>query len=289
MNGSRYALITAARDEENFIRHPIESVLSQKILPRKWVIISDGSVDRTDDIVREFAAKHPFIEFLRRDDRNHPVDFASKVRALRTAYGRLRGIDYEYVGNLDADISLGEDYYEYVISRFRSNGKLGIAGGCVHEFDGERFRSRFLFTPRSVPGAVQMFRRECYEKIGGLVPVPCGGEDWIAETAARMHGWEVESFPDRKAYHHRGGAVARGVWRERWRQGEMDYAIGSHPLFEVVKCLGRAKEKPRLLGALVRMTGFACSSWRKAKRPVSPEFVEYLRREQINRLRSKLE
>ena len=288
MERGRYTLITAARNEEKFLRHPVESVLSQKILPQKWVIVSDGSTDRTDEIVKKYAAKHSFMEYLRRDVGGQKADFASKVHALRMGCKCLRGIPYEYIGNLDADISLGDDYYEKTISRFQLNPKLGIAGGCIHEFDRGSFRSRTIYNPRSVPGAIQLFRRDCFEKIGGLVPVKCGGEDWIAETMARIHGWDVESFPDVKAWHHKGGAATRGVWRERWRQGGMDYAIGSHPLFEGMKCLVRVRQKPLLLGALVRMTGFVFSCCRKEERPVPPEFIDYLRREQLHRLRSKI-
>ncbi len=289
MSKDSYALITAARNEEKYIRYPVESVLSQRILPKKWIIVSDGSTDRTDEIVKEYASRHSFLEYLRREADTNKADFASKVFALRMGYERLQGIHYEYIGNLDADISLENDFYENVISRFQSNRKLGIGGGTILEFDGGRFRKRSISNPLSVPGAIQLFRRECFEEIGGLVPVKCGGEDWIAETMSRMHGWEVESFPDIKAYHHKGGAATRGVWRERWRQGEMDYAIGSHPVFEVLKCLRRVIQKPHLLGALVRMTGFACSYYRKEKRPVSPEFIDSLRREQLHRIRTKVE
>jgi cellulose synthase/poly-beta-1,6-N-acetylglucosamine synthase-like glycosyltransferase len=254
-------------------------------LPRKWVVVSDGSTDRTDEIVREYARGHSFMEFVRRDTAGEPAGFASKVRALLAGWERLREVDCEFVGNLDADISLGEEYYGEMIRRFRSAPKLGIAGGCIHEFDGERFRERFLFNPRSVPGAIQLFRRECLEQIGGWVPVDCGGEDWIAETWARIRGWEVKAFPDVVARNHKGGASSRGVWRERWRQGKMEHAVGSHPLFVAVKCMSRVREKPYIAGALVRAAGYAACCWHGEKRPVSAEFVEFLRKEQLRRLR----
>jgi glycosyltransferase involved in cell wall biosynthesis len=281
-----YVLITAAYNEEDFIRYPVESVVSQTLLPEKWIIISDGSTDRTDDIVKAYASRYKFMEFVRRDPVKREEGFASKVFALKTGYKRLQGVDYRLIGNLDADVSFPTDYFENILKRFNSNDKLGIAGGFIHESENGVFRERANNSIRSVAGAIQMFRRECYESMGGLQPVPLGGEDWIAETMARMHGWEVEAFPEFRVLHHKNGMKARGLWMDKFRQGRMDYSTGSHPLFEVMKCLRRLRAKPRVLGAFIQMAGFLCGYSRMEKRVVPREFIEFLRNEQVQRLRS---
>jgi glycosyltransferase involved in cell wall biosynthesis len=277
--------MTAARNEKSFIEHPIRSVLSQTILPERWVIVSDGSTDGTDEIIAEYASKYDFIQFVRRDNKGDNSGFVSKVLALREAYHRLQEMGYQYIGNLDADVSFESDYYDKIISKLSANRQLGIAGGFIFEYDQGAFKSRRANNERSVAGAIQMFRRECYEQIGGLTPIQVGGEDWIAETMARIHGWEVRAYPECRVFHHKSSSKTRGLWREKFRLGLMDYALGSHPLFEVMKCARRFRESPLLLGAICRFCGLIWGYFKQEKRPVSDDFVKYLREEQLTRLK----
>src|SRR5215472_7902298 len=126
-----YALLTAARNEEAFLEETIKSVLAQQVLPSEWVIVSDGSMDRTDEIIQRYALKHPFIRFLRRDkDLNR--GFASKVHALRAGLDSLT-FDGHFIGHLDADISLPPGYFRDLLKKFSEDPTLGIAGGWYFE------------------------------------------------------------------------------------------------------------------------------------------------------------
>lgn len=141
---------------------------------------------------------------------------------------------------------------------------------------------------RSVAGAIQFFRRECYEAIGGFIPIKMGGEDTCAEVMARMRGWEVQAFPELKVFHHKRSPAKRGNWKESFRFGLMDYSLGYHPLFEIMKCIYRIKERPYIVSALLRLYSFIWSYCRGEKRPVSNEFIRYVRKEQIDRLRAQI-
>lgn len=288
MEQTRYVLITAARNERAFLRNTIISVISQTILPQRWIIVSDGSKDGTDELVLDYSSTYDFIQLIRRDASHHYSGFSSKVFAIKEAYKIIGTIDYQYIGILDADVSFEADYYEKIISRLKTNKHLGIAGGVILEKEEEVFKVRKTNNERSVAGAIQTFKRECYEQIGGLTPIRLGGEDWIAETMARMRGWEVKAYSDCRVNHHKSGAKTRGLWQERLRLGLMDYALGTHPLFEVFKCIRRFKEKPLLVGALYRFCGFVLGCCNREKRPVSDDFVGFLRQEQLDRIRSQI-
>ena len=162
-----YVLLTAARNEEEYIENVIISVMAQSRRPRKWVIVSDGSTDETDRIVRSYESKTDFIVFARRDDRSGSVDFARKVQALRHGQSMLEDLSYGFIGNLDADITFDAGYFETLLGEFREHPKLGIAGGTLYEPVNGRFMPRYLSEPQYVPGAVQLFRRACFEQIGG--------------------------------------------------------------------------------------------------------------------------
>ncbi len=288
MNGEKYVLITAARNEEAYLPIAAGAVLSQTVLPMRWIIVNNGSTDRTDEIAQGYADRHPFIHLLRQEKKSGTADFASKVSALAAGCEQTKDMDYRFIGHLDADVSFGPDYYEKVLDCFARNPRLGLAGGFIYERHKGSFQSRPFNTSRSVAGAVQLFRRSCYEAIGHIVPFTMGGEDAYAEAMARRIGWEVRSFPELRVFHNRKGTVARGIFREGFQSGRMDYALGNHPVFETFKVIRRVRERPYILAALLRMSGFTWSCIRKTNRPVADEFVSYVRWEQINLLKTGL-
>ena len=283
-NGTRYVLLTAAYNEESFIAQTIESVLSQTVLPERWVIVSDGSTDGTDGIVQSYSSRHEFIRFLR-VERTQRRCAGSKVDALTRAGSELQAIEYEFVGNLDADVTFAPTYFETLLARFRCEPRLGITGGMICEKQGEEFRARISNSVRSVAHAAQLVRRECYQAIGGYCALKYGGEDWHAEISARMNDWRVEASPGLEVRHHRLTGGGDKPLRHCFREGKMDFSVGSHPLFEVLKCIRRLGERPVIFGAFARLAGFCSSYVTRDARLVSPEFVSFLRNEQKQRLR----
>lgn len=278
-----YALISPVRDEEEFIEGTIRSVVAQSVKPAIWVIVSDNSRDRTDEIITDYARSHEFIELIRLSHESGR-DFASKVHAFNQAYGNIWHLAFDCAGNLDGDVSLPPDYYERALNEFRSNPRLGIAGGVIYEnIKGQYCRQDS--SPLHTPGATQLFRRSCLEEIGGYLPLRGGGEDSAADIMARMRGWETRAFEHLRVDHHRrvGGGLG-GVLRARFQAGVTDHALGKHPLFVMLKSLRRIGEPPLLLSGLCRLLGFACAWARRAPRMVPHEFVRYVRREQMQRL-----
>ena len=280
-----YALITPAHNEEAYIEKTIQSVVSQTVLPDMWVVVSDGSTDGTDGIVAKYAAKHDFIKLVR-IDRDPTRDFGSAIRAINTGYEQLKGVEYDYVGNLDADVVLEPNYYQTILAKFQANPKLGLAGGLVCDCHWNKACPIFTAVD-SVGGPIQMFRRECYEQIGGHTCIGMGGYDTVAEIKTRMHGWQVRTFPEIKVLHLRRTGTATGsILSARFRQGKMERRIGYHALFEVAKCLSRVRERPYLLGSVFRLSGY-CWSFLGRERSVLPaDVTAYLRGEQLAKLKA---
>jgi glycosyltransferase involved in cell wall biosynthesis len=283
-NDFSYVLVTAVHNEEESIGSTIDSILRQTVPPDTWVIISDSSTDGTDSVIRDRESTCRFIRYIRLERSDSGRNFAHKVNALRVGRDFLKDREYKFIGILDGDISLESDYYEELFKKFVENERLGIAGGYVYEKQGTQWIPRPFNRVISVPGGIQVFRRECYEDVGGLVPLETGGEDWCAEIMARMKGWQVRSFPELKVLHLKRTATADGILRGRYRLGLMDQALGSHPLFEFVKCSLRIREKPFVIGSLVRFAGFLSGYFRRRKTRMPDDFVRYLRHEQTERL-----
>jgi biofilm PGA synthesis N-glycosyltransferase PgaC len=274
-----YVLMTAAHNEEAFIERTLLSVLSQTVRPKRWVIVSDGSTDRTDEIVESCAKQHEFITLLKLT-RPPGRSFGSKGMALRNGCVALEGLSYGFIGNVDADVFLEPSYFESLLEQFRRDPRLGIAAGFVYEEFGGEFQSRASNRVDSVPHAAQLVRRECYEAIGGYSVLKYGGEDWFAQQSAKMKGWRAEAIPDLKIFHARHTGAAGNLLKHQFRLGRLDYSFGSNVLFEFMKCALRVWEKPQVMGAMTRFSGFVWSALSREERPVSQEFVQFLRREQ---------
>jgi poly-beta-1,6-N-acetyl-D-glucosamine synthase len=275
----RYVLVTPARNEEAFIETTMGAVAAQTHLPQKWVIVSDGSTDRTDELVRRFAQQHEWVELVRMPERRER-HFAGKVHAFNAGYERLTGVDYSFIGCLDADISFDAGYFEFLLSRFALDPALGLAGTPFSE-DGVEYDYRFS-RPEHVSGACQLFRKECFESIGGYVPLKSGAVDLTAVVTARMKGWTTRTFTDKRCFHHRPmGTAGRHQFAALFKSGYVDFQMGVHPLWQLLRSIYQMSRRPVFVGGLLLLVGYACSMIRRAHKPVSAQFVEFRRKEQM--------
>ena len=281
----KYVLITPAHNEEAFIQKTLDSMVAQTVLPEPWVIVDDGSTDRTAEIVESWAGRHPWIELVRRPQRLDR-SFAGKVHAFNAGLERVQSIQFEVVGNLDADLSFDPDYLEFLMRKFSEDPLLGVAGTPFVEDGYDSARDSFE-GENHVAGGCQLFRRECFERIGGFIPNPAGGVDWIAVTTARMKGWKTRSFLEKRFHHHRTlGTAGRGDLRALFSYGEKDYYLGGSPVWQLFRVAYRMAKKPVLLGGLALLSGYCWAALRRVKRAVSPELMRFHRREQKKKLRA---
>ena len=282
-----YVLITPARNEEAYIEHTIKSVISQTVLPMKWVIVSDGSTDRTDAIVKGYLPAHPWMELIRMPERKER-HFAAKVHAFNAGYEKVKRIGCDIIGNLDADLSFGADYIEFLLDKFSTDPVLGVAGTPFVEDASQPYDYRFT-NIEHVSGACQLFRRECFEAIGGYKPIKAGGIDWVAVTTARMKGWKTRTFTEKTIFHHRTMGTGKGnILMARFRLGKEDYYEGSHPLWELFRAVYQMKFTPRFLGGLLILSGYIAAFLQRMERPVTPELIAFYRQEQMQRLKGKV-
>jgi poly-beta-1,6-N-acetyl-D-glucosamine synthase len=283
-----YVLITAARNEETVIRSTLESVVAQTRLPDRWIIADDGSTDRTAAIVEEYVKRHDWIELVRRAPRA-TRNFAGKVHAIDAGLERFAalGLQFEVLGNLDADVSFEPDYMEFLLERFAEDVRLGVAGTPFTE-DGGYDSTRDSFEgDKYVAGPCQLFRFACFRDIGGYVANPAGGVDWIAVMTARMKGWTVRAFPEKRFHHHRAmGTAERGKVAAMFSYGQKDYYLGGSPLWQGFRAAYQTTKRPLVLGGLSLLVGYVWASVTRVPKAVSPELMRFHRREQTRKLRA---
>jgi poly-beta-1,6-N-acetyl-D-glucosamine synthase len=280
----KYVLITPARNEEAFIEQTIKSVIAQTVLPVKWVIVSDGSTDQTDDIVKKYTAQHSWIELVQMPVRAER-HFAGKVHAFNMGYKKIQNLKYAIMGSLDADISFDDPgYFYFLLNKFAEDPILGIAGTPFRE---GAVQYDYRFSRREhVSGACQLFRRECFDSIGGYVPLKAGAIDLTAVVTARMKGWKTETFTDKFCVHHRKMGSAKHHFIEAtFRSGYYDYPMGVHPIWQLFRSFYQMSRKPFVLGGTLLLAGYLWALLTRAPKLVSMEFVQFRRKEQMQWLK----
>jgi len=282
----KYVLVTPSRNEASFIEKTLESVVRQTVLPAKWVIVNDGSTDETGAVAAKYAEKYPWIEVVNlpvRQERN----FAAKVNAFNAGQERVKDLDYELIGNLDSDVSLEEDHFEFLLLKFKDDARLGVAGTVFKEESGYNSETDSSEGQLHVSGQCQLFRRQCFEEIGGYFANKAGGIDWIAVTTARMKGWKTRSFREKSFFHHRHlGTAERSVFAAAFSYGEKDYYLGGHPIWELFRVGFRMLKRPYFIEGFGLGLGYGWAAVRRLRRPISKELMAFHRREQMRKLKA---
>ncbi len=282
----KYVLITPAHNEEAFIERTLASMVAQTRLPERWVIVDDGSTDRTAQIVEGYASRYQWIELFRMPQRINR-SFAGKVHAFNAGLERARSLEFDVIGNLDADLSFDPEYLEFLSGKFAEDPRLGVAGTPFTEDDGYDTARDSFEGENHVAGGCQLFRRQCFEEVDGYIPNRAGGIDWIAVTTARMRGWKTRSFPEKRFHHYRTlGTAGKGPLRALFSYGKKDYYLGGSPIWQLFRAAYRMTKRPVLLGGLALLLGYVWAALRRVNRVVSSELMRFHRNEQMKKLRA---
>jgi biofilm PGA synthesis N-glycosyltransferase PgaC len=277
----QYVIVTPVRDEEKYVEATIKSVAGQTILPSEWVIVDDGSTDNTGKIIDQYATQFPWMNVVHRLNRGYRKSGGGVVEAFYEGYNALRRRDWEFIVKLDGDLTFSPDYFERCFEHFSGEPQLGIGGGEIYHHLGEKLKLEE--NPRfHVRGATKIYRKDCWEAIGGLWAAP--GWDTIDEVKANMLGWKTSSFPELRLLHHRFTGTAEGLLRDRVKHGMACYVTGYHPLFVSAKCVARLVQRPYVIGAAAILYGFLKGHLTGAPRVSDIRMIGYLRTQQLRRL-----
>ena len=279
---NKYVVVTAVRDEEKYLQKTYESVSTQTILPEEWVIVNDGSSDRTGELIDGYTRVHPWIQMVHLGNRGYRKAGAGVVEAFYEGYGALKTKKFDFIVKLDGDLMFEKDYFENCFRKFQDRPNLGIGGGVIYHWaDGGVYELEE--TPRfHVRGATKIYRKACWDAIGGMRRLT--GWDTIDEVKANMLGWETESFSDLRLIQLRKTGMAYGIWGNNVKNGMANNIIGYHPLFMLFKCIRRLFKKPFIIGSIGLMYGYLLGYIKRVEREEDNDFKKYIRGQQIRRL-----
>jgi glycosyltransferase involved in cell wall biosynthesis len=283
MPTQRYIVVTPARNEEANIRHTLASMIGQTIRPSLWIIVDDGSKDATPTIVEEAMRDHQWIRLVRRPDRGARKQGGGVIEAFYDGYALIGDNAWDFLVKFDSDLSFDSNYFEQCLAKFTADPKLGIGGGMICQEHEGRLTCEAPGDPAfHVRGATKIYRRSCWEAIGGLLKAP--GWDTVDELKANMLGWTTYTFKDVPLRHHRFTGSADGTWKNQVKFGLSNYIAGYHPLFMFSKCLKRLFQPPYFVGAIGLAWGFCKGYLHRVRQVEDPALIHYVRQQQINRL-----
>lgn len=278
---NRYVIVSPVRDEEQYITKTIQSVTQQTIRPAEWIIVDDGSHDSTGRIIDDCRKQYPWITTLHRADRGRRLPGTGVMEAFYSGYRSLKSPDWDFIVKLDGDVGLPLDYFERCFERFKADPKLGMCGGTMYCVKSGRLQ-RESQPALHVRGPIKLYRRCCWDAIGGLINAP--GWDTVDEIQANRLGWHTQTFEDLRVIHYRPTGAVQGAWRNGVKNGRADYISGYHPVFAAAKCVKRLFQEPFVLNAIAHGYGFLTGYTKRIPQVGDQALIRYIRSQQMRRL-----
>jgi GT2 family glycosyltransferase len=280
----RLLLISPVRNEEAYLELIANAVAAQTRPPDLWIIVDDGSTDRTPQILEELIARIDFLRVL--DTSKLPKIGAVPDRLATAAEARafnlgLNSVDWEgftHIAKLDGDTELPADYFERMLGEFEREPRLGLAGGVYADPDpnpeGTGWKVVGIPSEHHVPGTLKCYSRSCLQAVGGMQERL--GWDTIDETYARLRGYRTRAYPELIAHHHRPWGSADGTLRGRARHGECAYIVHFTLPWVTLRAFKLALSRPRGLSGIAFLYGYLRSAVRRVPRVEDAEFRRFV-------------
>ena len=280
-----YVLISPCRNEADFMRRTMDSVVAQTVTPALWVIVDDGSTDETPNILAEYASKHAWIKVVPKPDRGHRAVGPGVIEAFYAGLHAVEPLAAPYLCKLDLDLDLPPRYFEILMQRMEQNPRIGTASGKPYIRRGDELVSERRGDEMSV-GMTKFYRKACFDDIGGFVHEVMW--DAIDCHKARQKGWIAVSWddPELRFEHLRPmGSSQTSIWTGKRRHGFGQYFMGSDPLFYLATCVFRMAEPPYVFGGLAMLQGYLAAWMRGDRQLDDPELRKFIRAYQRRAIR----
>lgn len=281
-----YIIISPVRNEEQHISRTIQSVLNQTIKPLEWIIVNDGSIDNTSLILQKYTEKYKWIKVVDVEDRGYYLPGTGVIQAVTKGYNKISNNNWDYLVKLDCDITLDEDYFESLLYKFENNPSLGIASGGVYlKTENKLIREKSQFDHPW--GASKIYRKACFNDIGGLKPIP--GWDLADLLSAQMKGWETRCFDEYKIIHYRmSGSRRTGFTGGKFLLGRFLYRYGYNFGYTIMKGIFRLLEPPYIIGGLSLIFGYIYAFIKHEDKLFDKEMRKFLRKKQHKYLQIRI-
>lgn len=280
----KYYIVIPAHNEETFIALTLQSLVEQTVLPSKVVVVDDNSTDKTSEIIQEFAVKFPFISLIKKTSEAIHLPGSKVIQAFHKGFETLDE-NYDFIVKLDADLILPLNYFETITNIFKSDSKIGMAGGFAYIEKNDNWILENLTDKDHIRGAFKAYRKECFLQIENLKPAM--GWDTVDELLCKFYGWKVITDQSLKVKHLKPTGANYNK-TARYKQGEAFYTLGYGFLITSIASakLAMLKKKPLLFFDYIK--GFLKAKWAKKPLLVTEEQAKFIRKYRLKKMKEKL-
>ena len=279
------AVISPVRDEAKYVRNTLDAMLAQTVRPQEWLFVDDGSKDETRAIIESYAREHPWIRVVSRENRGFRQLGSGVIAAFNFGRQSLRSTDYRYIAKLDGDMSFPSKYLEVMLDRLEKEPKLAAVSGKVFRPEKGGYVEEFIID-EMVAGQFKLYKRAAFDDIGGFTQTILW--DGIDIHRCRIKGYTTLSFhhPEARLIHHRlMGSSDSSVFKGRVRLGRGIWFMGYHPLYAIASGIFRMHERPYVVGGIIIVASYLWAALRQEPQFADEEFIQQLRRWQLQKLR----
>lgn len=280
----KYYIVIPSHNEEKLISLTLQSLVEQTVLPTKIIVVNDNSTDRTEENALAFAEKYPFISLVNKTSDTIHLPGSKVIQAFQKGVETLDE-DYDFIVKADADLIFPKNYFETIINHFKSDERIGMAGGfCYIEKNGEWVLEN-LTDKDHIRGALKAYRKETFKEIGGLRPAM--GWDTVDELLSKFYGWKVITDTSLKVKHLKPTGANYNK-TARYKQGEAFYTLGYGFWITAIASAKLAMMKKKPLLFLDYIHGFIKAKSAKKIMLVTPEQAKFIRNYRLKKMKEKL-
>lgn len=282
----KYIIISPVKDEERYVELTLKSVVNQTLKPLTWIIVDDGSSDKTAEIIQNYTLTYSFIKLVGNPHAGIRKTGSAVIRAFNHGYESIDKTTYDFIVKLDCDLSFQPDYFEKLLEKFTADEQLGIASGVYLE---KKMSGKWLeikMPSYHAAGASKVIRRRCFEEIGGFIAM--AGWDTVDEIRAMAKGWRTRHFPELRIRHHKPEGSGIGQLRTSMMHGKIFYITGGSKIFFIIKTIHRLSARPYVLNSMALLWGYLNALFKRRAMLVTKYEAKCYQAMLIARLRAQI-
>lgn len=278
-----FVVIIPAYNEEDFISLCLDSLLTQTLLPNQLIIVNDNSTDKTLSVIEDYKQQYSFIKIVSTDAKSVHMPGSKVIQTFYKGFEAI-SIDYDVLFKLDADLIFQPNYFKEVIDIYKYDKTVGMVGGVATILKNEVWLIENLTNLDHIRGALKSYRKNCFEKIGGLKKEL--GWDTVDEHLTRYHSFKIVVKPNLKVKHLRptGDSYSKNV---AIKQGKAYYKMGYGFVLSFLASLKMGIKKRNAFMFIGYLKGYFEAFINKDSKFVNKEEAKFIRKYRWNTILKK--
>lgn len=275
----KYIIITPVFNEEEYLLIFINSIVNQTLKPIKLILVDDNSTDNSSEIIKNFADKYSWIQYIYHSSDNHKSQGGKVINAFNFGLKSICISEVDFISKIDADLELPTDYFQQIAKAFEDNPKLGICGGIIEEMKNNNW-VEIKQASYHVRGALKSYRSKCFEQIEGLMQVL--GWDGLDEMKAMYMGWTTKNI-NCKVKHFRPASTSYNRQDLNYKIGLANYQNGGNLFLAIIRSLVKIKQKPIGKVSISFIKGYLNGYINNKERYVDSDFAKFINKYHLKR------